>query len=339
MRRPGQDLQALAAACGGDRWKTAADPRTGELRETWDARLDGDVECYPGLGGLFVFGGQLVELQGRGCTAHRAEVARLREMGGEVTDFEYCLSDCPGLEVSVHPIHGGQALKSYFERQYAGVFIWSGELRSDPRTGQRARYAGRRLQIAEFSDENFKDVMQANDWRVPVLAGLAYLPAIRRDRVTPVPVSGYDAVDGIWYSPADAPGQRSMAAGPGRRGVSGAATRLALDSGLVAKMLEFATQRVVWEGTFTDLGKEIGWSGSPKALSAAVWKAELQLLGFGVIVQRIDRYGPTRAAGIRVCLAPAADTRRAPEIKRSERSTLRDDLPRAILPGEIEPER
>jgi hypothetical protein len=107
----------------------------------------------------------------------------------------------------------------------------------------------------------------------------------------------------------------------------------------VSQLLEFAQQRVIWEGTFGMLAKEISWSGSPKALSSAVWKAELQLLAAGVIVQRIDRYGPTRGAGIRICLAPAGDTRPVPEIECSGRSTLRNDLPHVVLPGTIEPER
>ena len=327
---PIRDLQALAAACGGDAWKTAVDPRTGELRENWDARQDGDVECYPCLGGLYVHREQLVELRGRGCTAHRAEVARIREKGVLIPDYEYCLAGCPNLEAYVHPLHGGQALRSYFDRRYEGVFAWTGTLLADPGTGKRARYAGCRWELVEFTDEDLKNAMQANDWMLPHLAGIGQLATLRPDGSI-VAVTGYDPATGYWYAPAGTPGQRSMPAGASSRrsGVTGAADRLALAASLPHQLLEFARREIDWTGTFTQLKKELSWPGTPKSLSASVWKDELVIMALGVIIERADRVGPTRAAGIRI----------RHQIERSERSNAPRALPPVVLPGEIEVER
>jgi hypothetical protein len=77
------------------------------------------------------------------------------------------------------------------------------------------------------------------------------------------------------------------------------------------------------------LKDKLGWPGTPKALSAAIWRDELVIMALGVIIERVDRIGPTRAAGIRI----------RHQIERSERSNAPRALPPSVLPGEIEPER
>ena len=326
---PVRDLQALVAACSGTAWRTAADPRTGEMRENWDARQNGDVECYPALGKLYMHRGQLVELRGRGCPEHRAEVEEWRRKGLLTTDYEYCLSDCPA-EVYVHPLHGGQALKSYLDRQYEGVFRWTGEMLSSPSAGRPAKFAGRHWEIIEFGDADFKDAMAANDFMVAHLAGIGQLPTLRPDG-TLVSCTGYDPATGFWYAPAGTPGQRSMAAGASskRSGMTGVTTRTALTASLPHQLAEFAQRVTDWTGSFTQLKEQLGWPGTPKGLSSAIWKDELVIMALGVIIERVDRVGETRAAGIRI----------RHQIERSERSNAPRALPPVVLPGEIEVER
>ena len=325
---PVRDLQALVAACSGTSWRTAADPSTGELRETWDDRQPGDQECYPLIGKLFEHQGQLVELRGRGCSKHRAEVEQWRRKGLPTTDYEYCLSECRDMEPYPHRIHGGQALKSYLDRQYEGVFHWTGQLLSDPGTGKRARFAGCSWESVTFDDADYKNAMAADDWQVPHLAGIAPLPTLRPDG-TMVICTGYDVATGFWFTPAGTPGQRSMGASSRRSGVTGSTHRAALASGLPHRLLEFAQEVRIWEGTMTQLKERLGWPGTPKALSAAIWKDELTIMALGVIIERGERLGETRAPGIRI----------RHQMQRSERSNVPRALPPVVLPGKIDPER
>jgi len=343
---PVRDIQAMVAACSGDAWRTAADPRTHEVRETWDDREPGDVEQYPAMGGLFMHQNQLVELRGRGCTEHREEVRKYREKGMETTDWEFCTSDCPGMEAYVFPLYGGPALKSYIERQYVAVFRWTGDLRTNPATGKLGKFAGRHWEIVEFDDADYKTAMQALDFRVAYLASLARLPTLRSDG-TLVSCTGYDPVDGIWYGRPDAPGQRSMGAGASsrRRGITGATAQAAMSVGLPHRLLEFAQQETDWTGTMTQLKELIGWPGTPKGLSSAIWRDELVIMALGVIIERVDRLGETRAPGIRIrhqiersgrSDVPARDNEAS---NAPERSDVPRALPPVILPGKIDPER
>ena len=320
---PVKDLQALVLACSGTSWRTAADPRTGEMRESWDDRQEGDTECFPALGGLFEHQGQLVELRGRGCSAHRAEVEEWRRKGISTTDYEYCLSSCSDMEVYLHRLHGGQSLKSFLDRQYEAVFHWTGQLKSNPATGKRAKFAGCSWEEVEFTDEDYKNAMAADDWQVPHLAGIGQLPILRPDGSL-VTCTGYDLPTGFWFTPAGAPGQRSMGTSK-RSGVTGSTQRAALTSGLPHRLLEFAQRETVWVGTFTQLKEQIGWPGTPKALSAAIWKDELTIMALGVIIERVERLGETRAPGIRI----------RHQMQRSERSNVPRALPPVVLPGKI----
>jgi hypothetical protein len=188
-------------------------------------------------------------------------------------------------------IDGWKALKAYFSRSDWHLVTWT-----DRRwyVDEGFRWAGSCWKSEEIADADWQLAWADNFWPgCWPLVQVATQPYARSDGAM---VSGYDRSSGHWMVPARAPGQQALPPSLNEI-IAGIADRVGPD-GIVMYM--------------GDLASLIHWAGSPRALSAAVAKAEEALDAIGVEIEHLGKGGPRRLPQLRIAKRSAGSTGCAP---------------------------